>query len=913
MRHLATLALVTFASLVPSLTQGAPANDKIENAISLDANVTFHRVQGEVTGVTEEDFLVKLPDVTTPGYFLSPSVWYKWTAPMAGKVSVQGVGLNFTTWGVTLLGPVPQDVYTVVAYDNVSTSYNGADTWFTSYEYEVEAGKQYLAGLMTSGVQNPNRYTYVHRFTQGSISDDFATRTKLGGTNFTIRGNNGSFDSEEGEPDHAANQITSSDKSAWMTWRSPDSRKSVTIEVKTTSFEPIVVIYTGDSLTELTRITRSQLATDSKGSTATATFIAEDGVDYHIVVDGSKARAGAFSLSLKASTARPGFIVQPMSATVQQGNIATFSATASITGETVEYQWERLPAGSKTWEPLPDDEIFSGTKTAELSVLTSLDMNKDRYRVSARDVVDRSYSRSAILTVTEFPAVNTEVLGTVNVELAGGEVPPPTAGGSYFATGLPRGLTLDPETGIISGVVDAKAGTYRITYGSTNGKVKNPEQFILQIIVAPFAPRLTGSFEALLDSLSAPSVPSGKLSLKVSTNGRYTGSYFVLTEGKAYPFRGTLDLDEATRTAGVPNDSPLQISRGRVLEPLQLTFTLAEPTAESSSGASLSSSIYDQEDNQIAQGFDGEALPQFSTLAPAAWAGTYTARLSDVRQIIASDDNLSIPLGSGYATASVTAKTGKLALRARLPDNTPFTASLSSSGTASYRLGQRVHAPGGSIAGRILLAEDSTLGAELQRYHVNAASGSNLYWTKPERLRDRLYPEGFGDSPLALTFLMEPWTNPQSNFPAAFGLSSLGDVMINIVAWEMRDGNYALDSRINPYGLPIDVRFGQTGKLTLVSPATNPTNFTFKVNPATGLFSGSYQLVGSPPTNSTLVRKVTFSGVLFQPSSTLEGDIIGGGLAIVPPFSEFERYTTSLIEFRAGPTAEPIEEAEPGL
>jgi hypothetical protein len=176
-------------------------------------------------------------------------------------------------------------------------------------------------------------------------------------------------------------------------------------------------------------------------------------------------------------------------------------------------------------------------------------MNKDRYRVLAKDSVGTSASRAGLLTVTEFAPVMTEVLGTVATNISLGTIPEPSNNGTYFATGLPKGLSINPETGEITGVIDAKAGTYRVTYGSTDGKKRNPEVFVVLIVVNPLSPHLAGSFEALIDKIGSLATPEAKVSFTVTANGRFTGSYFDLHEGKGYPFKGSLVLDQQSRTA----------------------------------------------------------------------------------------------------------------------------------------------------------------------------------------------------------------------------------------------------------------------------------------------------------------------------------------------------------------------------
>ncbi len=907
MRYLAALSLAAFAPfLLPNL-QSAPANDNIQNAIELSAHELLNRTTGNVTGVTADGLTILLPgsQVPTAGY-LFPAVWFKWTAPVKGTVSVQGIGRNFTIWGTTLIGPLGQDVYPVAGTDAISTGISLIASQM-AYTYETQPGVTYFNALETSNINGANSYTYIHRFTQETLSDTFAGRTQMGGVDFTVFGNNSTYTVETGEPSHTAGSQSSSNRSVWTTWRSPNSRKAVSLEVQSKTFSPVIAVYTGDSLETLKRVTRS-----SGGTSAFASFIAEDGVDYHIAIDGADSKSGAFSLKLKADTVRPGFLTAPVATTVQQGETATFTATATYTGETVTYQWQRMPAGGKQWLSLADDTTYTGTQTAALSVVTTLDMNNDRYRVLATDVVGTSASRAALLTVTEFAPVLTEILGTVGGDATGtinisrGEIPEPTNGGVYYATGLPKGLSINPETGEITGVIDAKAGTYRVVYGSTDGKKKNPETYVIQIIVSPLSTHLGGAFEALLDTPDARNTPEGKISFKVAANGRFTGTFFDLADGKSYPFSSSLVLNQESRTATNPSDTPVRISRG-TRPPLYLEISMAEPAIvdEEAVGSTVVSAVlFDSGDTILAQSDDGAPVSRFTAANPAPWAGRYTLRLVNDSFIPRASDSESpsppTPIGSGHATGTIADKTGVLSLKGLLSDNTPFTASVASSPGATYRLCQRVYGPGGKLAGRINLVEKTTSDAVTLAYYSDEFADSIVHWTKPVRAKDKLYAAGFDGGIVSTRILMAPWINPAGQIASALGLAAAGDMKVEIQAAVLQDGNGT-----NAYGLPVDVQLSPGGAISFVDPSINNTKFKLTITPLTGAFSGSYELA-EPAPSTAKPRKVTFSGVLFRNSVVFQGDVIGEGFAIVPPLQAEEKTTAASIKFLAGPPQSPF-------
>ncbi len=908
------LRFFALAALAAPMIHAQPANDRIANAILIPSDKALQRVTGNIRGATRDtDVWIQSTDNVTN--YNDRSVWYRWEAPISGKMQVQMRGEGFYIWGTTVRGTL--DAQPLIAVGGTNGIWANFSQSWGEYGYDVEGGQTYYTKVEEWGVFSSfTSYNFLvaQLFQQDPLSDAFATRTRIAGRNFTVNGNNATYTAEDGEPLHGPSMMTPSGKSAWMTWRTT-TRSTVTLSTESFAIDTVISVYTGDELTELTRIAQSSLAASlvipGQPRVTRLTFVADPNVDYHFAVDGTRGNGGNFTFGLEATTARPGFLVRPTPTTVYVGDTATFSAVVSGTGE-ISYQWERYNTETKRWVPIENDSVFTGATTATLTITpTSIDMNGMRLRLATNDDVGPSHSAPVTLTVTELPAVQTEILGTVNQDITlGGNLTPPSNGGTYFVTGLPKGLTFNPETGVISGtVVGAKPGTYRVVYGSTDGKTRNPKQFVLQIIVAPFSTALLGTFEVLLDRPS-DGLPAGKITLRTATNGNYTGSYFDLAQGRAYSFRGRLELNESARMAGTPIDVPVQISRGRGQAPLSLTFVLSEPmSSDPDTTTTLAAVLRDSVEALVAQGFDGARVASFKSANPAPWAGRYTVRLTD--QIVVGPAPAAVPRGSGYATANINAL-GTLALRSRLADNTPVTANLASSPQGSYRAAQRVYGPGGSLAGRISLTEEITSDFTTRNYHVGAASGSRLYWQKPARPRDRLYPDGFSDaSALGLSFRMQGWANASNAFISRLGLSETGEFKFNIASETVN--NDALTTEFNAYNLPVTAFIAQNGKITY--PEGNSTKFTISFNAATGEFKGSFRLTEplAPGATKPIVRTVPFSGVLFQLADTFQGDVIGEGFFLLPPIAPDTLRTSGLIELRAGPPDSPFIVQPPSL
>ncbi len=921
MRYLNVCIFSVISALFGTTLFAAPVNDNIRKATEL-TETRINRITSNIDGATPEYFQLTLGEQTYDYQTLENTVWFKWTSPISGTVSTTSSGRGFPPFGITLtdvvisetplLPAIPAldlpEVYlsgTVVAQDNLTTNY------VNSYTYQVEAGKvYYTAILQVDFFEKLNGdFSLVQFFVQDALSDSFDGRTQLAGRSFTITGNNAAFTAETDEPAHGATTSIPLGQSAWMTWTTA-TRSQVTLTTTNFVFDALIAVYSGDTLATLTKVAQSTSGIEGQTRKSTVSFIAEAGVAYHFAVDGSKSRAGAFNFSLQATTVKPGFLVKPANQTVYDSSSASFSAVAATTDEPT-YQWQLLPKGSKVWIDLTDDDVYRGTNTADLEINSApLEFNGNRYRLAVTDSVGTGYSPPALLTVTEFRDTETEVLGNVSIDLATSSIPAPSEDekevpGFYYATGLPKGVTLDPVTGLISGKVVAKPGTYRVTYGSTTGKTKNPEQFILIINVGPFAPLMAGSFEALLTDPSLNAFPVGKLSIKVANNGTFSGKYFQLSDATSYSVKGTLDLDAEARVAGNPIEQPFTLSRGKNQPPYQLEFALTEPPAGTENAfATLEVALLDSESNVLGQTVSGIAVSRFTKTTPADWIGNYTTRLTGISQT-STDLEGAYPYGSGYATGKI-ANTGALSLRGRLPDNTAFTANLPSSINGSYLAAQRVHsARGGSLAGRINLEAQLASDFVTTRYRSSASSNSELLWVKPASPRDKLYPAGFGASPLSFTVLMERWVEPSGNFRTSLGLSDTGEFRTNIASETVN--NNALTNEFNSYDLPIKLALAVNGSVSV--PDSNTSSFSVKFTASTGAYSGSF-LVTEPlvegQTKPTQ-RKVTFSGVLFQSADIFEGDVIGEGFFILPSLNpSTEPSTSGLIDFRAGPADSPF-------
>ena len=135
---------------------------------------------------------------------------------------------------------------------------------------------------------------------RSSTNDDFADAREISGESVSVEGTTKAATREVGEPDHSSDTDGFSwlgDHSVWYSWTTPASG-SVTLDTCAAEIDSILAVYTGDSLSGLSRV-----ADDNNGCGggwgSKVTFDAEADTTYRIAVaDAGGLREGAFTLNL---------------------------------------------------------------------------------------------------------------------------------------------------------------------------------------------------------------------------------------------------------------------------------------------------------------------------------------------------------------------------------------------------------------------------------------------------------------------------------------------------------------------------------------------------------------------------------------------------------------------------------------
>jgi hypothetical protein len=179
----------------------------------------------------------------------------------------------------------------------------------------------------------------------GPANDSFSNRSSLIGNAVTVNAGNNNATAETGEASHANSPAA---KSVWWTSTAP-AAGTVTISTVGSSFDTLLVVYTGTNVAQLTSVASD----DQSGgnNTSQVTFNSTESVSYQIAVDGRNGAVGNVVLNLQLASA----IAAPLNDNFG-GRVALNGTTTSATGrnigasaETGEPQHAGFAASKSVW------------------------------------------------------------------------------------------------------------------------------------------------------------------------------------------------------------------------------------------------------------------------------------------------------------------------------------------------------------------------------------------------------------------------------------------------------------------------------------------------------------------------------------------------------------------------------------
>lgn len=218
-------------------------------------------------------------------------------------------------------------------------------------------------------------------------NDYFTNRFVFSGTSGMLSGSNIGATSESGEPNHFKTE--GAGKSVWWTWTAP-SNMNVCLDSFAGSFITIMAVYTGNSVTGLTLVTNVGLTGGSGGASA-LTFIAKQGQQYQIAVDGDAywpdPTDGTIGIHFNGP---PIFTLSPAPQTITEGSVLALQVDA-IGTPPLRYQWikNNLPIVGATNHVLTLPPVTIGDAGSYWATVTT-DYGSSTSATAAVNVVPRA-------------------------------------------------------------------------------------------------------------------------------------------------------------------------------------------------------------------------------------------------------------------------------------------------------------------------------------------------------------------------------------------------------------------------------------------------------------------------------------------------------------------------------------------
>ena len=143
-------------------------------------------------------------------------------------------------------------------------------------------------------------------------SDSFGLASSIRGGSGQATGSNAGASKEAGEPDHAGR---SGGASLWWSWTAPASGM-VTIDTAGSDFDTVLAVYTGGAVGALTEVASND---DAIGLQSEVRFTAQQGVVYHVAVDGYGGETGSVVLNWSDAGAVASVRLSAAAAEVDEG------------------------------------------------------------------------------------------------------------------------------------------------------------------------------------------------------------------------------------------------------------------------------------------------------------------------------------------------------------------------------------------------------------------------------------------------------------------------------------------------------------------------------------------------------------------------------------------------------------------
>lgn len=414
---------------------------------------------------------------------------------------------------------------------------------------------------------------------------------------------------------------------------------------------------------------------------------------------------------------------------------------------------------------------------------------------------------------------------------------------TFIATNLPPGLKINNVTNLISGT-PTTAGTYNVVIRARNaaGPLATDTAGIaaataaFTIHVSDLDPNLIGTYHGLISpsqvAYLTPNVNVGaRLALTTTSRGGITGQ---ILEG-----RTRVSLKGQLQASVADPDHPVAI------------LHLTGPRTKRQVTLNV---MLDKASNTLAGAFYLTASPSARTPVEG-WRNTWTnsTQATDYAALHTfAIENVSTeqtsPDGFGFGNFTPVANTGQLIIKGNLADGSPIVCSTFVGPAGQVLFYQPLYANKGSCVGKL----------DISRGPVPPQNNSilgQLTWFKPAappRAKDLIYRAGFG--PIALDAAGSSYPAPAPNQRVMSLPTSAAKLAFTL-------------GGLNDLEFEQPLAISETHIVTIDTPINSTSIST--LNAATGLFSGSFSLPGTP------ARRAQFNGqivrIIGSPSTTTRG------------------------------------------
>lgn len=290
---------------------GAPANDSFAQRAVLEGTMLTVRADNSLaTREAGEPLLVPRASGKT--------LWWSWTAPANGRLFLGTDGSREASFLGVYTGTAVDGLSTVASSDTPAEGTRGR-----RLAVPVQSGQTYQ--ICGDGLDGAAGELALSLAFSAVANDDFADRTRITGFPLTVTGTNIHATVEGGEPMHERY----SRHSLWWSWR-PDTTRAVRVTSEGSTFLAVATVYRQDPVLGLQRIAGA--VGGDEGNPADFTFLAVQGQDYELAIDGYADETGKAVLNLLPGVPPPN---------------DNFANAIELSGFTVTAQGTNLTA---TWE-----------------------------------------------------------------------------------------------------------------------------------------------------------------------------------------------------------------------------------------------------------------------------------------------------------------------------------------------------------------------------------------------------------------------------------------------------------------------------------------------------------------------------------------------------------------------------------